>query len=49
MNNISLKVDVEIILGTIKTVFTKSDAEITEEGIKEELRQLRDMKNLIHQ
>ena len=27
----------------------KSDAEITEEGIKEELRQLKDMKNLIHQ
>ena len=34
---------------SIKKVLEKSDAEITEEGIKEELRQLKDMKNLIHQ
>ena len=49
VDNISFKMDLKIVIGTIKTVLTKSDAEITEEGIKEELRQLRDMKNLIHQ
>ena len=49
VDNISFKMDLKIVIGTIKRVLTKSDAEITEEGIKEELRQLRDMKNLIHQ
>lgn len=49
VNNISFKNELKIVIDTIKTVFSKSTAEITEEGIKEELNQLRDMKNLIHQ
>lgn len=49
VDNISLKNDIKIVIETIKTIFNKNDAEITEEGIKEELRQLKDMKNLIHQ
>ena len=49
VDNISLKNDIKIVIETIKTIFNKNDAEITEEGIKEELIQLKDMKNLIHQ
>lgn len=49
VNNISFKNELKIVIDTIKTVFSKSTAEITEEGIKEELNQLRNMKNLIHQ
>ncbi len=49
VDNICFKNDLKIIFISIKKVLEKSDAEITEEGIKEELRQLKDMKNLIHQ
>lgn len=49
VDNVTFKNDVKIIIETMKTVLKKSNAEITEEGIKEELKQLRDMKHLIHQ
>lgn len=42
VNNISLKEDIKIILLTIKTVLSKSDAEITESGIKDELVELKE-------
>ena len=45
VDNISFINDIKIILYTIKTVFTEDDAEITEEGIKKELQQLKNMKN----
>lgn len=42
VDNMSLKQDVKIIAKTIKTVFEKKDAEITETGIKEEIKELRE-------
>ncbi len=52
VDNYGMKEDIYIVLLTIKTVFSKSDAEITEHGIKDELRQLKEKnkrkeKNLI--
>lgn len=41
VDNMSLKQDVKIIAKTIKTVFEKKDAEITETGIKQEIEELR--------
>ncbi len=40
IDNMSFKQDVKIIIETIKTVFSKEDAEITELGIKEEIKEL---------
>ncbi len=44
VDNISFKQDVKLILETIKTVFSKANAEITENGIKEEIKELRTRK-----
>lgn len=44
VDNISFKQDVKIIFETIATVFSKSNAEITEAGIKEEIKELKENK-----
>lgn len=41
VDNISLKQDIKLIFETIKTVFSKANAEITENGIKEEISELK--------
>ncbi len=41
VHNISFKFDVKIVLETIKTVFSKADAEISEVGIKQEINELK--------
>jgi len=41
IENMSLKLDIKVIIETIKTVFLKTDAEITEQGIKRELLELK--------
>ncbi len=41
IDNMSFKQDVKLMIETIKTVFSKADAEITENGIKEEIRELK--------
>ncbi len=41
VHNISFKFDLKIILETIKTVFSKADAEISEVGIKQEINELK--------
>lgn len=46
VNTISFKTDVKIVIETIKTVFSKEEAEISEKGIKEELNELKEMKQL---
>ena len=40
VDNISFKEDVKIVFETIKTVFSKVNAEISEQGIKEEIHDL---------
>ena len=37
----SFKQDFKLVFETIKTVFSKANAEITEQGIKEEIRELK--------
>ncbi len=44
VDNISFKLDIKIVFETILKVFTKENAEITENGIKEELAELREQK-----
>ena len=44
IDNISFKQDVKLVFETIKTVFSKANAEITENGIKEEIRELKAQK-----
>lgn len=46
VDNISLKLDIKIILETIVTVFSKANAEITENGIKEEINELKESKEM---
>ena len=41
VHNISFKFDMKIIIETIKTVFSKADAEISEAGIKQEINDLK--------
>ena len=41
VNNMSFKQDLRLVFETIKTVFSKANAEITEQGIKEEIRELK--------
>lgn len=44
VDNMSFKQDVKLVFETIATVFSKSNAEITEAGIKEEIRELQESK-----
>lgn len=41
IDNMSLKQDIKIVLETIKTVLSKDHAEISEQGIKEEINELK--------
>ena len=41
VDNISFKQDIKVIFETIKVVFSKNHAEITEDGIKEEINELK--------
>ena len=41
VDNISFKQDAKLVLETIKTVFSKTNAEISEQGIKEEIKDLK--------
>ena len=41
VNNIDFMLDVKIILKTIKTIFTEKNVDITEQGIKKEIEELR--------
>ena len=41
VDNISFKLDLKLVFETIKTVFSKDDAEISEQGIKEEISELK--------
>ena len=41
VDNISFKLDLKLVFETIKTVFSKDDAEISEQGIKEEINELK--------
>ncbi len=41
VDNMSFKQDIKLIFETIKIVFSKANAEITEDGIKEEIRELK--------
>lgn len=41
VDNISFKQDIKLVFETIKTVFSESNAEITENGIKEEINELK--------
>lgn len=47
VDNMSFKQDVKLVFETIATVFSKSNAEITEAGIKEEIRELQESKEEI--
>ncbi len=44
VDNMGLKQDMKLIFATIKAVLSRADAEITEQGIKEEIRELRGQK-----
>ncbi len=44
VDNMGLKQDIKLIFATIKAVLSRADAEITEQGIKEEIRELRGQK-----
>lgn len=46
VDNISFKQDLKLVFETIATVFSKSNAEITENGIKEEIRELQESKEM---
>lgn len=48
INNMSFGQDIKIIFETLKTVFSKTDAEITERGIKEEINELKVSQVQIH-
>ena len=42
VDNMSFKQDVKLIFETVKTVFSKANAEITESGIKKEINELKE-------
>ena len=46
VDNMSFKQDIAIVFETIATVFSKTNAEITENGIKEEINELRESKEM---
>ena len=46
VDNISFRQDIAIVFETISTVFSKNNAEITENGIKEEINELRESKEM---
>ena len=41
VDNLSFKLDVKVFLGTVKTILSKQDAELSKSGIKEELEELK--------
>ena len=47
VDNISFKLDMIVLFETIKTVFSKANAEISEQGIKEEIKKLKDTRELL--
>lgn len=47
VDSISFKEDIKLILETIKTVFSKANAEISEQGIKEEIRKLKNTREIL--
>lgn len=49
VDNVSFKQDMQLIFETIKTVFSKANAEITESGIKEEINELKASRVYIEQ
>ena len=46
VDNLSFKNDVKLVLETIKAVFSKANAEITEQGIKQEIQELRESREI---
>lgn len=46
VHNIGFKQDVKLVFETIATVFSKTNAEISEQGIKEEIRELQENKEM---
>ena len=46
VDNISFKEDLKLVFETIKTVFSKDNAEISEQGIKEEINELRESREM---
>ena len=46
VHNIGFKQDVKLVFETIATVFSKANAEISEQGIKEEIRELQQSKEM---
>lgn len=46
VDNLSFKNDVKLVLETIKAVFSKANAEITEQGIKQEISDLRESREI---
>ena len=48
VDNMSLWLDIKIFFGSIVAVFKKTNAEISENGIKDELTELREQKEKVH-
>lgn len=48
VDNMNLRLDTKIFFGSIVEVFRKTNAEISEDGIKEELVELREQKERVH-
>ena len=46
VHNIGFKQDVKLVFETIATVFSKTNAEISEQGIKEEIRELQESRQM---
>lgn len=46
VHNIGFKQDVKLVFETIATVFSKTNAEISEQGIKEEIRELQESREM---
>lgn len=46
VDNISFKQDLKLVFETIKAVFSKTNAEITEQGIKQEIQDLRESREM---
>lgn len=46
VNNLSFKNDIKLVIETIRAVFSKANAEITEQGIKQEIQDLRENREM---
>lgn len=46
VDNMSFKQDIKLVFETIKAVFSKANAEITEQGIKQEIQDLRESREI---